>query len=434
MMKGKASYLYRLTIESDRCVEALCLILDNVSDAVDRVPSALEKMLPNIHDAMKNKVPPFLSDGAADLSNSIVRVLCVSALKIEGHHIRADLGINDANFPGNGKYLFFYRCLLTYCDDNIMFMFSPPTAMKNIEAGFFDLIVESDSSDEESGKKPASLPRAEDITPIKDTCKALTARGIGARNLATKLSKNSLTELAGHHPETRGFKYTMRYDEHRHIVVRWIAEQKAKMKGDSQAKADDVENNEEEQVDGYALDVAKPLHIRKQEAQMRDMVSELLGEFHHNPEDYESYTSLVLVGSNNEDNFDSAMKTNDPRCHLDLNVSLELFRRIPAVITKIETRSPDHLELATRSSDIASTYSSYFIIGLRVYDPLTGTYIDVDNRSTEQKVAKIFHRASTLIPALIPPKLMMLIRRSLPPRRKKGRLLSTPIATTILMR
>jgi hypothetical protein len=109
MMKGTASYLYRLTIESDRCIEVLCLILDNVSDSVDRVPSALEKMLPNIYDAMKNKVPPFLSDGAADLSNSIVRVLCVSALKIEGHHISVDLGINDANFPGNGKYLFFYR-------------------------------------------------------------------------------------------------------------------------------------------------------------------------------------------------------------------------------------------------------------------------------------------------------------------------------------
>jgi hypothetical protein len=72
-------------------------------------------------------------------------------------------------------------------------MSSPLTAMKKIEAGFVDLIVESDSSDEESVKKPAALPRAEDITPIKDTCKALTARGIGARYLVTKLSKNSLT-------------------------------------------------------------------------------------------------------------------------------------------------------------------------------------------------------------------------------------------------
>jgi hypothetical protein len=73
--------------------------------------------------------------------------------------------------------------------------------MKKIEAGFVDLIVESDSSDEERAKKPAALPRAEDmIAPIKDTCKALTARGVGARNLVTKLSKNSLTELAGHLP------------------------------------------------------------------------------------------------------------------------------------------------------------------------------------------------------------------------------------------
>jgi hypothetical protein len=48
-------------------------------------------------------------------------------------------------------------------------MSSPSTAMKKIEAGFVDLIVESDSSDEESAKKPAALPRAEDITPIKDT-------------------------------------------------------------------------------------------------------------------------------------------------------------------------------------------------------------------------------------------------------------------------
>jgi hypothetical protein len=95
----------------------------------------------------------------------------------------------------------------------------------------------------------------------------------------------------------------MRYDEHRHAVVKWIAAHKAKMKGDSQANADDVENNEEEQVDVYALDVAKPLNIKKHEAQMREMVSELLGEFDCNPEDYELYTSLVLVGSNNEDNF-----------------------------------------------------------------------------------------------------------------------------------
>jgi hypothetical protein len=83
--------------------------LEKVSDSVDCVPSALEKMLPNIYEAMKNKVPPFLSDGAPDLSNLIVRVLCLCALKIEGLHISADLGINDANFPANGKYLFFYR-------------------------------------------------------------------------------------------------------------------------------------------------------------------------------------------------------------------------------------------------------------------------------------------------------------------------------------
>jgi hypothetical protein len=139
--------------------------------------------------------------------------------------------------------------------------------------------------------------------PSRIPCKALTTRGIGARNLVTKLSKYSLTELAGHLPETRSFKYTMRYDEHRHAVVKWIAAHKAKMKGDSQANADDVENNEEEQVDVYALDVAKPLNIKKHEAQMREMVSELLGEFDCNPEDYELYTSLVLVGSNNEDNF-----------------------------------------------------------------------------------------------------------------------------------
>jgi hypothetical protein len=199
IMKGTASYLYHLTLESERCIEALGLIFDRVSDSVDRVPSALEKMLPNILDVMKNKVTPlFLPGGAVDLNNSIVQVLCVSALKIEGHHIRADLGINDVDFPDNGKYLFFYRSLITYCNDNLTFMSSPPKAMKDIEAGLVDLVVESDSSDEESEKKPAALPRAEDITAIKDTCKALTARGIGARNLATKLSKNYLTELAGH--------------------------------------------------------------------------------------------------------------------------------------------------------------------------------------------------------------------------------------------
>jgi hypothetical protein len=106
MMKGTAVYLYCLTLESKRGIEALGLILDKVSDSVDRVLLALEKMLPNIYEAMKNKVPPFLSNAAADLSNSIVRVLCLCALKIEGHHMCADLGINDANFPTNGKYLF----------------------------------------------------------------------------------------------------------------------------------------------------------------------------------------------------------------------------------------------------------------------------------------------------------------------------------------
>jgi hypothetical protein len=49
--------------------------------------------------------------------------------------------------------------------------------------------VESDSSDEEGGKKPAALPRAENIAGIKDTCKVLTARGIGARNLRTNSQK-----------------------------------------------------------------------------------------------------------------------------------------------------------------------------------------------------------------------------------------------------
>jgi hypothetical protein len=145
-------------------------------------------------------------------------------------------------------------------------MSSPPTAMKKTEAGFVDLIVESDSSNEEGGKKPAALPRAEDFAAIKDTCKALTARGIGLRNLVTKLSKNSLTELAGNLPDTRGFHYTMKYDEHCHAVVKWIALQRANMKGNSPANANDVENNEEEQVDGYALDVAKPLVIKKHEA------------------------------------------------------------------------------------------------------------------------------------------------------------------------
>jgi hypothetical protein len=47
--KGTAVYLYRLTLESERYIEALGLILDKVSDSVDRVPSALEKMLPNIY-------------------------------------------------------------------------------------------------------------------------------------------------------------------------------------------------------------------------------------------------------------------------------------------------------------------------------------------------------------------------------------------------
>jgi hypothetical protein len=316
-----------------------------------------------------------------------------------------------------------------------MFMSSPPTAMKDIKAGLVDLVVESDSSDEESDKKPAALPRAEDTTAIKDTCKALTARGIGARNLGTKLSKNYLTELAGHQVQTRGFNYTMRYDEHRHIVVKWIAEQKAKKKGESSVNANDVENNEEEQVDGYALDVAKPLHINKHEAQMRDMVSELLNEFHRNPDDYELITSLVLLGSNNEDNFDSAMKMNDPRCHLDLNVSLDLFRRLPAVITKIDNRNSDHLALAARSSDIASFYSSYFIVGIRLSDPLTGNYIDVDNRSTKQKVGKNIHRAINIDPSIDSSKTDDADQKKpASNKKKKGRLLRTPMPTTILMR
>jgi hypothetical protein len=146
--------------------------------------------------------------------------------------------------------------------------------------------------------------------------------------------------------------------------------------------------------------VAKPLHIKKHEAEMRVIVNELLNEFHRNPDDYEPITSLVLLGSNNEDNFDSAMKMNDPRCHLDLNVSLDLFLRLPTVITKIDNRNPNHLALAARSSDIASSYSSYFIVGIRLSDPLTGNYIDVDNRSTEQKVAKIIHRAINIDPSI----------------------------------
>jgi hypothetical protein len=82
-----AIYLHRLSLESERCIEALGLIVEEVSDSVERVPSALEKMLPNIYEAMKNKVPPFLSDGAPDLRNSIVKRLSMSALKIEGLHI-----------------------------------------------------------------------------------------------------------------------------------------------------------------------------------------------------------------------------------------------------------------------------------------------------------------------------------------------------------
>jgi hypothetical protein len=87
MMRGMAIYLHRLSLESERCIEALGLIVEEVSDSVERVPSALEKMLPNIYEAMKNKVPPFLSDGAPDLRNSIVKRLSMSALKIEGLHI-----------------------------------------------------------------------------------------------------------------------------------------------------------------------------------------------------------------------------------------------------------------------------------------------------------------------------------------------------------
>ena len=172
------------------------------------------------------------------------------------------------------------------------------------------------------------------------------------------------------------------------------------MKGKSSAKADDVGDDEEEQVDGYALDVAKPLHIKKHEAEMRNIINEVMNEFERCTDDYKPFTSLVLLGSNNEDNFDSAMKMNDPRCHLDLNVSLDLFRRLPSVITKIDNRNPDHLALAARSSDIASAYSSYFIVGMRLSDPLTGNYIDVDNRSTEQKVAKNIHRAINIDPKI----------------------------------
>jgi hypothetical protein len=124
--------------------------------------------------------------------------------------------------------------------------------MKTIEAGFVDFIVESDSSDEEGGKKPAALPRVEDIAGIKDTCKALNERGIGARNLQAKLSKNSLTELAGHLPGTRAFHYTMKHDQHSQAVAKWIAKHKSK-KGNSTANADDVENDEEGELDGYAL-------------------------------------------------------------------------------------------------------------------------------------------------------------------------------------
>ena len=91
---------------------------------------------------------------------------------------------------------------------------------------------------------------------------------------------------------------------------------------------------------------------------MRDIINEIMNEFERCTDDYKPFTSLVLLGSNNEDNFDSAMKMNDPRCHLDLHVSLDLFRRLPSVITKIDKRNPDHLALAERSSDIASAYSS----------------------------------------------------------------------------
>ncbi len=99
IMKATASYLDRLTKEIECCIEALSLISDRVSDSVSRVPFALEKRLPNILDVMKNKVTLFLPDGAVNLNNSIVQVLCLSALTIEGHHIRADLGIDDDDFP-----------------------------------------------------------------------------------------------------------------------------------------------------------------------------------------------------------------------------------------------------------------------------------------------------------------------------------------------
>jgi hypothetical protein len=103
IMRAMAIYLHRFTVESKRCIEALGLIVEEVSESVDRIPSALEKMLPNIYEAMKNKVPPFLSNGAPDLRNSISTSLCLCALKIEGYRIRHDLGINDTNFPANGK-------------------------------------------------------------------------------------------------------------------------------------------------------------------------------------------------------------------------------------------------------------------------------------------------------------------------------------------
>jgi hypothetical protein len=115
--------------------------------------------------------------------------------------------------------------------------------------------------------------------------------------------------------------------------------------------------------------VTKPLVIKKHEADMREMVSDLLGEFDRNPEDYEQFTSLVLVGTNNEDNFEKAMKTNDPRCHLDLNVSLSFFvasllslqRLIPEALI-ILNWPPDYLMLAPLIHLISSVEPACMIL------------------------------------------------------------------------
>jgi hypothetical protein len=68
-----------------------------------------------------------------------------------------------------------------------------------------------------------------------------------------------------------------------------------------------------------------------------------------------------------------------------------------------------------------------------LYDPLTGTYIDVDNHSTEQKVAKIFHRAINIDPSIDSSKTDDADQKKPAAKKKKRRLLSTTMATTILM-